>query len=151
MKRVIKLFFVFLILLSITGCAAKKKKLEPEAFKTALQEEGFKVKDATSEMIYDYIVQIYLASSTNYNIEYYEIRNNDLAAGFYKNNVEAIEKINYDEQKAVIDEASNYSKYTIILDNKYKVVSRVDNTVIFINAPSRYKENIDIILNKIGY
>ena len=151
MKRVIKFLFVIFFLLSITGCAPKKNKLDPEAFKTAMIEEGFTVKDATSEMIYDYIVQIYLASGTNYNIEYYNIKNNDFAAGFYKNNVEAIEKINYDEEKATIKEESNYSKYTIVLDNKYKVVSRVDNTVIFINAPSRYKESIDIILDKIGY
>ncbi len=151
MKRVMKFIFIFLILLSITGCAPKKNKLDPEAFKTAMKEEGFNVKDASSEMIYDYIVQIYLAAGTNYNIEYYNIRNNDFAAGFYKNNVEAIEKLNYDDEKATIDEDSNYAKYTIILDNKYKVVSRVDNTVIFINAPSRYKEDIDIILNKIGY
>jgi hypothetical protein len=136
----------------LSGCGASKAKLEPEQFKSRMENEGFEIKDASKEMNYDYIIKIYVAKKTNYNIEYYNIIDEDYAAIFYQNNVEFINNNIVGDDTLVFEEnGSNYSKYTVVYDGRYKLVSRIDNTVIFLNVSDRYKDDIDNLIGKLGY
>ena len=45
----------------------------------------------------------------------------------------------------------NYSKYTLSTGNKYKVLSRIDNTVIYLDVDNSYKEEVKNILGELGY
>lgn len=152
MKRLVKYIFIFVIFLLLSGCGTSKAKLEPEQFKSRMENEGFEIKDASKEMNYDYIVKIYVAKKTNYNIEYYNIIDEEYAAIFYQNNVEFINNNIVGDEKAVLEESgNNYSKYTVVYDGRYKLVSRIDNTVIFLNVSDRYKDDIDDLIERLGY
>lgn len=152
MKRLVKYIFIFVIFLLLSGCGTSKAKLEPEQFKSKMENEGFEIKDASKEMNYDYIVKIYVAKKTNYNIEYYNIIDEEYAAIFYQNNVEFINNNIVGDEKAVLEESgNNYSKYTVVYDGRYKLVSRIDNTVIFLNVSDRYKDDIDDLIERLGY
>ena len=152
MKRVVRVFTILLLLLVLTGCGEKKEKLEPNEFKSEMMNNGFEIIDSTNEMNYDYIVKIYVAKSTNYNIEYYNIIDEDYASVFYQNNVENFDKMIVGDNAEVKKEnGNNYSKYTLLDSGRYKIVSRIDNTVIFLNVSDRYKEDINSLLGKIGY
>ena len=152
MKRIVKIVFIFLFIFVLTGCGETREKLEPGEFQTEMMKNGFDIQDSTSEMNYDYIVKIYVAKSTNYNIEYYNIVDEDYASVFYQNNVDAIEKsIVGDDGIELRESGNNFSKYTLVDSGRYKLVSRVDNTVIFLNVSDRYKEEIDDLMGKLGY
>ena len=45
----------------------------------------------------------------------------------------------------------NYSKYTLSSDGKYMIVSRINNTVVYLDVDSSYKDEIKTILNELGY
>ena len=36
-------------------------------------------------------------------------------------------------------------------NNKYKVLTRVENTALYINIDSKYKENVNKIIKNLGY
>ena len=62
--------------------------------------------------------------------------------------------INLNKEKTSIEtnvELKNYSKYTLLSSGKYMVVSRINNTVIYVNADANYKDNIKNILDELGY
>lgn len=42
-------------------------------------------------------------------------------------------------------------KYTLSSNNKYMVVSRIANTVIFVNVGSQYKDTIQKLLKEFDY
>ena len=46
---------------------------------------------------------------------------------------------------------SNYSKYSSSSDSSYRVVSRIDNTVIYVNSKKENKDKIKKVLKKLGY
>ena len=45
----------------------------------------------------------------------------------------------------------NFSKYAHIHKGKYRVISRVSNTIIWIEADNQYQEEIKALLKNIGY
>ena len=152
MKRVIKFFIIFLFMIILTGCGETRKKVDPSEFQTKMMKNGFQILDSTNEMNYDYIVKIYVAKSTNYNIEYYNIIDEDYASVFFQNNVDAIEKTIVGDKATIAQEnGNNFSKYTLLYGGRYKIVSRIDNTVIFLNVSDRYKNDVDGIIEELGY
>lgn len=45
----------------------------------------------------------------------------------------------------------NYSKYTLSSGEKYMVVSRINNTVVYLDVNSNYKDEVKTILSELGY
>ena len=44
-----------------------------------------------------------------------------------------------------------YDKFVVETNNKYKVLTRVENTVLYINIDSKYKENVNKVIKNLGY
>ena len=49
------------------------------------------------------------------------------------------------------DKGDNYYKYFLISNNYYMVSSRVDNTLIFCKTLLTNKEEVDKVLDELGY
>ena len=45
----------------------------------------------------------------------------------------------------------NYDKYSLSSADKFKTVSRIDNTLIYVNVDSSYKKEVVEYLKKLGY
>ena len=45
----------------------------------------------------------------------------------------------------------NYSKYTLEANGKYSVVSKINNTILYVNVDSQYKDTVKDIIDEIGY
>lgn len=90
---------------------------------------------------YEYIKQVYIAISSNstYQIGFYEFSDNDYASNFFNNDKKAFEdlKSSVSTETSVSDD--NNEKYTLTTNGKFKVVSRFDNTVIYLNVNDNYK------------
>lgn len=102
---------------------------------------------------YDYITQVYLAidDSYKYQIEFYELSDADYASSFYNNNKSIFEESKSSSAVETSVSSGNNSKYTLVTNGKYKVVSRIDNTVIYVNVDDEYKAEVKDLLEELGY
>jgi hypothetical protein len=119
-----------------------------------MQQKDYTVLDANSQFSdYDYIQQVYIAvdSNSNYQIEFYELSDDSHATIFYNNNKEIFEESKENTSAETSVDLKNYSKYTLSSNGEYMVVSRIDNTVIYVDVDQNYKENVKDVLNELGY
>ena len=165
-KKGIPLIALVLIVVAIvvvggiaTGAVIIKKNMNKEPmmvneFKQKMEELDYEVYDVTSQFAsYDYVEKVYVAIKGNhkYQIEFYKIANEEKAIYAYninKSNFEAYKISKYLETNV---DFGNHSKYTITTDDKYKVVSRIGNTFIYLDVDKEYKEEVIKVLKDLGY
>lgn len=143
----------FTILFTVTGCG-NKTAISSDDFKSRMEQKGFSVQEATSQFSeHDYVEKVYIALSddSKYQIEFYELSDADKASSFFNNNKELFEDSKSSSSSETSVNLGNNSKYTLTTNGKYKVVSRIDNTVIYLDVADNYKSNIKDILKDLGY
>lgn len=143
----------FVVLFTLTGCG-NKTSITSDDFKNKMESNGYTVQDATNQMAsYDYIKKVYIAISNDstYQIEFYELSDSDYATNFFNNNKSIFE----DSKSSVSTETSvnlgNHNKYSLTANDKFKVVSRIDNTVVYLDVDENYKSSVKDILDDLGY
>lgn len=163
MKKPVKITLIviaiiFAIALIVVGgiliFAPNKVALSTDDFKTKLEEKGYIVEDASYQLSdSDDIKEMYIATSENgeYKLEFYVFENLDYAKMFYKVNKKASEDFIDSSYSQSSISLKNYSKYSLSSSGKYKVISRVDNTVIYLNVINEYKDEVKELLKELGY
>ncbi len=156
MKRV-KQFLIGLIcivvLFTLTGCV-KKTAITSDEFKNKMESSDYIVQEATNQMSdYDYIKKVYIAinKDSTYQIEFYELSNKDYASNFFNNNKKTFEDSKSSGSTETSVSIGNNEKYTLTTKGKFKVVSRIDNTVIYLNVNDNYKSSVKDVLKDLGY
>ena len=131
-----------------------KTSITATSFKNHMEDKGYILTDANSQFEeYDYIKQVYIAVSNDYGfqIEFYELTDDSYAMNFYNNNKSIFESSKGSDATQTKVGLKNYSKYTLSSNEKYSVVSRIDNTVIYVNVDENYKDTVKDILDELGY
>lgn len=155
---VVVLAFVLLVGGAIFGVSfllnREKDSITAEQFKSFMEQNGYTISDATYQFAqYSYVEQVYLAvdSGYNYQIEFYELADESTATGFFNNNASIFESnAGTTSAKSNIN-GKNYSKYTLSSSGKYMLVSRINNTVVYVNVDNQYSNEVKDILKEIGY
>lgn len=144
------LFFAFLVL--FTGCG-KKKAITSDTFKEKAEASGYTIIDANVQYAaYGYVKEAYIARSDNgYQIEFYVFEDGDYAKGMFNTNKEIIENINGINKMKTEVNLANYNKFSVTTDNTYGYLSRIDNTLVYINTTKENKKEISKFLKKINY
>lgn len=125
-----------------------------EEFDSIMEEKGYRIINAIAQFSgIDEIksADIALEDDANYQIEFYEIVDEDTAKQFYESNKKIFEESKGDTSVYTDVSGKNYAKYTLTTDGKYMVISRIDNTVIYISIDSAYKDVVSDILKELGY
>ena len=150
MKK-LKILSLLLITLLLTACG-NKKAIDSDKFKSIMRDNNYYVinsKEQFSE--YDYIVESYIAESDNYQIEFYIMQDDMNAKAFYDYNKEIFDAERTSISMYTSVDFTNTNKYTLTLEDSYKVLSRINNTVIYVDVEKEYKNDINSILKKLGY
>ena len=164
---------VAVVLITIGGVVftklnKEKPSIDAQTFKTTMEEKGYQLADAKSQFSeYDYIEKVYLAADSNfsyqievslaadskfsYQIEFYQLVDNDYANQFYITNMTKFENAKSSSSIETTVNGKNYSKYTLLSNGKYMVISAINNTAIYVNVDESHKEEVDNILNELGY
>lgn len=151
MKKFKYLVLCFFMIFFMTGCF-NKKSISSNEFKSIMNDKGFDVQDATSQFSnYNYVNRAYIALNKDYQIEFYELSDEEKAKSFYETNKTIFEDSKENGYSQFNNSVGNHSKYTLKTGGKYKVVSRIDNTVVYLNVLEEYKDEIKDILNDLGY
>ena len=156
MKKVLKLLvsisLSLILVLTLTGC--KKTALSPDDFKKKMESKEFEVIDTMDQMPEESIVtQSYLALAPKsvYKIEYYKFSSEENAKNFYSTNKKIFEASAGSVSGEAEVNLKNHSKYSLTSNKRFMVVSRIDDTAVYIDADKEYKDTIKKILKDIGY
>lgn len=155
MKRFKSLLFSLLLVsvLLVTGCG-NKTAITSEDFKQKMEEKQYSVDDLTAMFDDSFNMnKVYVAtnSDTTYQISFYELKDSDTAANFYEENKKDLED---NKGTGYVDSSvnlNNYSKYTLETNDEYKLLSKIDNTVIILNVKKNYKDEVNSIIKELGY
>lgn len=141
-------------LIGFTGCGKNKNAISADEFCTKIENKGFLTTDSTAQYASSKeITESYIAISKDYSyqIEFVVLDSTSAAQSMFSKNKSIFESEKGSSNLTSSKELANYSKYTLKTNGKYKVVSRIDNTLIYINADAEYKDEIDSILDELGY
>ena len=155
MKKLTRIVVLLvLICIFITGCGNKKALTAAEFSDKMSAENKYLVYDATNQFSnYDYIKKVYIVADkdANYQLEFYELDSTENAISFIKSNRKTFENAKGKSSVESEVEIANYYKYTLKSNKKYKVLSRIDSTAVYVDVDETYKDQIDKILEEIGY
>ena len=152
MKKKILLGILLIGILFITGCTAKEK-LEPANFRKIMEKKGFVVTEQTGSIIHENsnIELSYKAETQDqrYVINFYEFDGEVSAQSFYAK--KQAELGSTGSQVYTELNLGNYSKYTMIYYDRFAAISRVSNTVVYVDTDKNYQEEVKQLLLDIGY
>ena len=132
----------------------EKNPLTTKEFISKMIDKGYTVIDAKDQLVgYDKLKEatIALSKDNKYQFEFYELEDKDSAIKFYEYNKKLFESVKGNSSKESSAEFKNYSKYTLSTDGKYKVISRIDNTVMYLDVDDNYTETVKSVLKELGY
>ena len=159
MKKLKLLLLPVICLISLicfTGCGKDKTAISAKEFSEKLEDKDYIIQESTSQYSSnEEIIESYIALSEDYSyqIEFIILDSESDASSMYSYNKSRFETERENASSKAHSEVNlaNYSKYTLTVNDKYKVLSRIDNTLIYINADSEYKDKIDSVLEDLGY
>lgn len=151
-----KRYFILLglvICLILTGCGGGSKEVKSTSdFDTVASNNGFTVNDNMSTYSgNDYITGAMVATTSDITIEmviYDSVENANKVQEGQIDSFNLLKSTGASEKK---DKGDNYYKYFLISNNSYMVSSRVDNTLIFCKTLLTNKEEVDKVLDELGY
>ena len=151
-----KRYFILLglvICLILTGCGGGSKEVKSTSdFNTVASNNGFTVNDNMSTYSgNDYITGAMVATTSDITIEmviYDSVENANKVQEGQIDSFNLLKSTGASEKK---DKGDNYYKYFLISNNYYMVSSRVDNTLIFCKTLLTNKEEVDKVLDELGY
>ena len=128
-----------------------KNFITAKQFITMMEKEEFETeKIDTSEIDGEFdIKEAYRAENEDYGFEFYTFNNVSDAEDFY----------NYYQMKFDANSSSkrfnisggNYSTFTIVSGGKYRLVERIEETVLIVEAKSSNEKQIKKVLDVLGY
>lgn len=152
---IIVLVIVVAMAVTVLFMSLSKEKLAITAmdFASIMEQNGYVIQDVTGlfEQYDNYITKGYVAGNENFQIEFYELSNDENAIYMYNTNKQKFENQNTSGYASSKVEISNYGKYTLKTNGKFKCISRIDNTLVYIDVNETYEDTVKELLNKIGY
>ena len=157
MKKTLRVLLIFTICLTslfgLAGCGKKKTAKTADEFYTIMTEKKFVIKDSKSQYSsHNEIIRSYVAapSDLSYQIEFLELDSDSSAKNMFASNRRIFQDTSSNKTESSVS-VSNYDKYTIEVDGKYKVISRIDKTLVYVDASTEFKDDVNKLLDELGY
>lgn len=154
MKKRLRIILQLIVLSFIFTACTNQKTITSEEFKKILEKMKYNVIDIKEQYAdYDSIksAQVAINKDQNYQIEFYTLTDEKEAIAFFKENKKIFETSKSNNAKETSKELRKKSKYILNTNGKYKVISRIKNTVIYVNTDESFQKVTDKILDTIKY
>lgn len=154
LKKVLTVMVLFISVFILTGCG-KKEPITYGTFHSKLSDKGFRVVDVGEQFEnYSSIKKAYVAQSKDatYQIEYYELVDNDAAQAFFDNNKNIFLESIGNVSKSKLDiTKKEYARFHVTSKGYYFFLSRNKNTVIYARVTESHKSDVVSITKELGY
>jgi len=150
-RKVILAVLLIILAAVLAGCG-QKTALSAEDYVSIMEVNGYEVQDATAQ--YEGMVEschIAIKGDFEYQIEFYVVASESQASDAYSQNKDTFESEAIGVSSTFTSEAAHHEKYTQVNNGKYNVVSRIDNTFLFVDTTDEYRDQIEGILDTLGY
>lgn len=143
------------VIFGLTGCSTDKDPISAETFTQKMEKAGLEINDQSKEAPEDLgMSEVRVAfDEGKYQIEFYTFDKEEDAKSMYNYVQENLEKQYESESGRVRTSKSvgNHASYKLSADEKYFVVSRIGNTLVYSAATSDYKNQVKELVEDIGY
>jgi len=153
MKKYVSVFLLLLIFCTVLAGCGKKEPINAESFNDIMTDKGYLVLDSAE--LYDADTSIlessYIAVGDGYQIEFLEFKKEKDAKYSYGLNVEKFKSNKGSSHLSSSKDFFNYSTFNLTSDDHFYIVSRIDNTLIYSEAPEEFKDEIKKVFEELGY
>lgn len=155
MNKKISLVILIIMLFTLSACNTKeeRKPISSDSFKLVAEDDDYTVKDVTDTLKNKKGIKEAIVASvkTDYQIEYYVLDDKETAQKMYARNKNRFENVKSSLDKAEVTETDNYSEYKVTSRNRYMLVCKIDNTLIYASVEEKYKDNVTNLIKRLGY
>jgi len=150
--KIMRIIIFSIILIMGMSCAGRKTAIDVQDFISIMEGEGFTVIDTTEQYDSSLIRQSFTAIDGTISVELIITPSNPDANQLYNQNKDRAELRkggNASSQSSI--SFGNKAKFTLNSSGVYYVISKIDNTMLYIEVNSTNKKNVDEIVKKLGY
>jgi len=161
MKKTLILIIIGIILVVAIGGGIvifkllnkEKTPISASEFNTTMKNEGYVMTDTTDQFARygDAVLKSYAAQKSGYQIEFYELSTEENAISMYNTNKSKFESEKANVSSSTTSNMKNYSTYSLNTNGTYKYLSRIDNTLVYVDVDEDYKDDVKEIMKEIGY
>ena len=150
---IIAVVIVGIVLVVFSFLNKEKTPITADTFNTTMESKGYVMTDTTSQFSQygSLMTKSYAAQKSGYQIEFYELSNEENAISMYNTNKTKFESQKTNASTSSTVSMNNYATYSLTTNGKYKYVSRIDNTLVYIDVDETYKDTVKDIMKEIGY
>lgn len=155
-KLVIMLILVIFIIsgISFINYNRSKPSISAETFVQSMTDKNFSITDRTDKYSdYGYVEHAYIAISSDFanQIEFYSLSDIDKGKEFYKEKKKELKESRRKGESKKSNDYRYYNKFVLSSDDQYKMLYRINDTVVYVDVRTKYKDEILNILKDIGY
>ena len=152
MKNIKLLLISIFMILMLTGCTEKTAITTKEfvSHAHAYTYEPYNIIEQYSQ--FEHIKEATLVRGREgWQIEYYVLTDSNSADSMFITNKNKFEKSKGNTSKSVNTSGTNYNTYMLETNGTYKYISRVDNTLLYVDENIDYKNEIKEFIEELGY
>jgi len=122
-----------------------------EEFRVEMYERGFEVQDRNDDLNQVNIEYALIANKDEKQIEFYQFANERNAIQFFNENKLKFEASKGSRHAESSRNFANHARYSLRANDLFSVVSRIENTVIYLVVAASDREAVNDILRELGY
>jgi len=151
MKRLLAVSCALIALLVLPGCDTSRTPLSIAEFKSKAEAAGYTVENGNVHLSSDKFGSSVIArKGADYFIEFGVASTEELAKSFYNEKHPIYESGSSSDSRASVN-IGNYSFFYVTVGGRFIEASRVENTLIYVDVPVAFKDEVKQFLKDIGY
>lgn len=150
---IIVVVLVCIGLITFNALNKEKTPISASTFNTTMEGKGYVMTNSTIQFAQylNYMLESYVAQKTGYQIEFYELTSEENAISMYNTNKAKFESQKTNTSASATASMNNYATYSLTTNGKYKYLSRIANTLVYVDVDESYKDIVKDIMKEIGY
>lgn len=148
MKK-IKIVLIVLCLVFLTSCAKTKSSITGDKFKEIIENNEYKITDVSSN--YDYAISAYNAYKDEVSIFFLKGKKKYDVEGIFIDEYQNIYSQVGDKYEKKLTSGTSWTSLKLISDDKLYYLSWVDDSYIIITSLKNKENEVDKIINLLGY
>lgn len=152
MKKKLSLIAVLVLFaLTLTGCLSKEVKTTDDFIALAESKEMTAVNAIDQFSYLGYVTEATVATNKEWQVEFYVLSDEANAVSMFTTNVAKFESKKSGSSSETSTDLTNSQSYGLTSGGAYMYVARVENTLVYLDVDTEYKEEAQAFIEELGY